>query len=744
MKKSTWSHLAIGLLMLGAAPTQAAFSRAAGAANLGTSLPAGTPAAPLLNPALGGVSLSPQLPGLTPLSLTAPSLIPAAPALSGLPEAAIPASALESAQGLGAAIEAAAKDGPAAPQQAFDTTFDGSVPQAEASDLGGGNDDGGAGNGGSGNDNGGNNGNNDDGGKLGKLYPRVVMILDTLSGPASDKLVSRIETLVQSGVHVVFVTARPEKGEDSADSLLVSRLKVRTGNPVIVVSYNGARISARSSRAENPKPLIEDLGGFADNTIARFQKTNETVKAALGLKGKLAEFSVPSEENRQIYGAELPKGTDMAAFTRAYNDSLRRAGLKYKIEAGVRADGTPYFITQATALKLNTTRLFNGLYAQYPELRQTLKNDEILVLADSTKASSFLKSLPGKGYYIHGVTDGASLETALGAVLGQGALDKVSVIRSKLRSYTDWVEARAKYGASTKGGQSGGGGRVMPASHSRYYRDLGFYRGILIYDIMGRLYHFMRKGQYAEASPEAAENLLNRMWYNPRAMGVRISDDMEAVRHTGRWKSLQRGYLETSKVWLRNYYKRNFKDFPNGVSEKVVGTMINLSRDSKNGIVLEYASPFTGRRYMVHLLPARAHLERDDKGNLLVAHVYRSGKEPFEDEFEDSIEMNLLARAMLQGYADKRPDGHWYVNDEADPRVKVVFHYNTRDLSRIQSVPEIEARAADVTALIEKMLSDKEFQAHWDEQEAKNSKVTAGAAKKAKQKADKKAAKKTK
>src|SRR5581483_6817323 len=245
------------------------------------------------------------------------------------------------------------------------------------------------------------------------------------------------------------------------------------------------------------------------------------------------------------------------------------------------------------------------------------------------------------------------------------------------------------------------------------------------------LYHFMRKGQYAEASPEAAQSLLERMWYQPRANGVRISDEMDAMRRSGKWKALQRGYLETAKVWVRNYYHRNFKDYPNGVSEKVVGTMINLSRDSKNAITLEYASPYTGRRYMVGLLPARAHLERDDKGNLLVAHVYRSGKEPFEQEFEDSIETNLLGRAMLQGYADKRADGKWYVNDEPNPRVKIVFHYNTRDLSHIMTPEEIEGRTAEVTTMIEKMNSDKEFLDYWADQEARNNKVAAGIAKRA-------------
>ena len=389
-------------------------------------------------------------------------------------------------------------------------------------------------------------------------------------------------------------------------------------------------------------------------------------------------------------------------------------------------------MTQSTALKLNTERVFQALTAQFPHLQadsvESLKPGEMLVLADSTKAAGFLKSLPGKGYYIHGVTSGASVESALDAVLGNLSLDKVSVVRSQLRAYTEWLEARAKYGAPRKAG-----GSFSSGSHGRYYRELGFYRGIIMYDLMGRLYHLMRKGQYMEASPEASEDLLRQMWNQPLSHGVRISEEMYDTlrnlrrKHYGR--AVMAGYFDTARTWLRNYYKRNFKDYPVGVNHKVVGTLINLARDTKNSVTLEYAAPYTGRRYLVHLLPARAHLERDEQGNLLVAHVYRTGKEPYEDEFEDSIETNLLARAMLQGYADKRADGLWYVNDEPNPRVKVVFHYMTRDLSRLQTTTEVESHSPDVTALIEKMNADKEFLAHWEEQEAKNNKAATGVAK---------------
>lgn len=687
-------------------------------------------------PALPAAAMPVAAPGI---SAAAGSLESAQGRLGGLladPAVAAEFGAFEQALALGGAIgpeELGFKGGEAA-QWGLGRAFDGSAagPRDASVDAGDGGDRGGGDGGGS------EGGRNDDGnGGLSRLSPRVVIIVDTLEGPASDKLVGYIEKLADSGVRVVFVSARPEKGENSADSVLISKLKIRSGNPVVVASYNGSRIMARSSRAENPKPLVEDEKGFPEPTLARFRKIAETVRAKHRLRGRLSEFGYPDLENPYIYGAELPsRSADAESFVRDFNAALRSAGFPYKAELGRLPGGRKYFYTQSTALRLNTGRIFQAIYAQHPELRDNLKREETLVLADSRRAQSFLKSLSqqesvaGKGFYIHGVSDRATLETALGAVLGENALEKVSVLRSQLRSYTDWLDRRAKYGDGKTGKSRSGGYRVAPASHGRYYRDLGFFRGILIYDLMGRLYHLMRKGQYHLASPEAAEELLHKMWYNPRGMGVRTSDQLEASRNKGVWKALQKGYLETTKVWLRNYYKRNFKDYPTGVSENVVGQLINLARDSKNSITLSYLAPFTGRRYMVHLLPARAELEKDDKGELLVAHVYRSGKEPFESEFEDSVETNLLARAMLTGYGRQGADGIWRVNGSQLPvRVKVVFHYMTRDLSVIQTPEEVDSHTPAVTTLIEKMQTDKEFLDFWEEQEKKNGKVTPGAGK---------------
>lgn len=560
-----------------------------------------------------------------------------------------------------------------------------------------------------------------DGAKLGRLYPRVVVILDSLDKPATkeDKIVKYIETLVTNGVKVVFVTARPEKGENSAESMLVGQLKVRTGNPVLVVSYNGARVSSHSSRAENPKPLIPDMLPFAEKTVARFREIADAVNLKLGYKGTINEFGQPNLEAPFIWGGVLPSGVDAAKWSTAFNRSLKAAGFAYKIELSKNADGQTTYFTQSTALKLNANRVFNAIYAAAPELNPenggagVLKPQQVLVLADPAKAPSFLQALPGKGYFIHGVNDTAGLERAMEAVLGGKALEQVAVNKYELRDYIEWLERRQRYGASSGAAQGKGGrsGVIAPrrTGDASGFSKVPFYRGIIVKEVMSRLYHLMKNGAYEEATLDAGVDLLEKLWKYPEANGIHLPEELKLGRQTAAFKAQQKGGLEGSKRWLKNYYHRHFPDFPRGVNQKVAGRLLRLARDG-DSVTLQYESPYTGRSYKVFVRPDRTEMWEDEKGYILVAHVYRTGKEPYQKQFDESIEVNLLGRALLEGDAQKRADGHWYVNGEKDPRVQVVFHYMTRDLQSIVTTSEIEAHTPEVTALIEKRENDKEYQ----------------------------------
>jgi hypothetical protein len=562
-----------------------------------------------------------------------------------------------------------------------------------------------------------------DGAKLGKLYPRVAIILDALDKPAAadSKIVKYIETLVTNGVKVVFVTARAEKGENSADTMLIGQLKVRTRNPVLVVSYNGARVTSRSSKAENPKSLIPDQLPFAAKTIARFREITADVNAKLGVTAKVSEFGQPSLEAPFIYGGELPAGVDAAKWTTAYNRALKSAGFDYKVELSRNAEGKTIYLTQSNALKLNAGRVFNAIYAIAPELNPEnggagiLKPQQVLILADPAKAPSFLQALPGKGYFIHGVNDTASLERAMEAVLGGKALDQVAVNKYELRDYIEWLSRRQRYGASSSSkapqGKGGRAGVIAPrrSGDASGFSKVPFYRGIIVKEVMSRLYHLMKNGAFEESTLDAGVDLLEKLWKYPESNGIHLPEELQLGRQTGAFKNQQKGGLEGSKRWLKNYYHRHFPDFPRGLNQKVAGRLLRLARDG-DSVTLQYESPYTGRSYKVFVRPDRTELWEDEKGYILVAHVYRTGKEPYQKGFDESIEVNLIGRALLEGDAQKRADGHWYVNGEKDPRIQVVFHYMTRDLQAIMTPEQVDSHTPEVTALIEKREADTEYQ----------------------------------
>lgn len=639
-------------------------------------------------------------------------------------------------QSLAAEIQAAeGAAGSAQVQQASERTFDGSSDKT-ASSVDDGSGSGGGVNGGGNGGNGGNDGNGGGrrGSNGGSSQPRVVMIVDNLEGPASDTLVARIEKLADLGVRVVFITRRADKGPNSADEVLMSKLRVRVNNPVIAVTNNGARVTARSSRAENPRPLIEDQEGFSQPVVESFRKINAEVQKIL--KGEVVEIGMDGSEAPHVYGVQLPAGADLAKAVSLYNAKLRRAGYQYRVEGRRDEAGRQYLITQSTALRLNVGRIFRGLFAQNPNLRDDLRREEITILVDSSKTPKFIQSLkeeesvPGRGFHIPTVKSSAELESALGGILGVEALKKQRVTRYQLRTYLERKEQISRWGKARDGkpGSGSGGGRSMqPKSYGPMYRQLAFYRGVIMYDLMGRIYKTLRKGQYFDASPEAAQDMLERMWNFPLTNGVRLSPELEAARHNPVWRAMNKGYLDSAKVWLENYYKRNFPgEWPSGVNRRVMGTLINLAQDGKNQIKVEYTSPVA--RYEISMMPARANVYRGASGRwVLEGHVYRTGQEPYQEEFEESVEKNLLAHAMLRGYGDFR-DGKWHVNGEADPEIRIVFHYMTRELDSVMTPDEVGKDAANITTLISEMLADEEFMKFWEEQEAENARVASKAA----------------
>ncbi|PIR18555.1 MAG: hypothetical protein COV48_06880, partial [Elusimicrobia bacterium CG11_big_fil_rev_8_21_14_0_20_64_6] len=270
-----------------------------------------------LSPALiGGASsiegsLLPALtaPGaVTPTLAAVPAALTPAHLAAAVPvavKAATPVTALGTARTLAAAIgDENLPKGPDQAKDAADKAFDGAMKSGDAEDS------------------------SDapfvaNASPLAKLYPRVVFVQDVFTGPASEKTVEYVNKLVDAGVHVVFLTWRPHRGVDSADSILMSRVKQSRNNPVIIVSYNGGKISLHG-RAAIPKPLIESVGAFPKDALANIRKIANVVEA---VPTEAEAFSVTVQ---LIEGLKSPS---LKAQINALNRKFKSAGLAYTAEA---------------------------------------------------------------------------------------------------------------------------------------------------------------------------------------------------------------------------------------------------------------------------------------------------------------------------------------------------------------------------------------------------------------------------
>lgn len=707
---------------------------------------------PNLHAANTGMRSVPSIPGLGSVAapiLKSPAVISGAPSLQ-LPQLALPAAPTRLELPAGAAVPqaasaneslkaitnelsaAAAGNSDKAPAQTLNQAFDGFEGNRF---FNGGVGDGGHGSGG----NGGSNNNNDGSNRQPpqNRSRRVVMILDTFNGEAPESVVKSIERLLDDGSHVVFVTARPNKGNGSAESMLVSKLKARMNNPLIVVSYNGAVITPHTpTRSENgPKPIIDSLGGFPQASMDYLRKSGQAVMKRLGVTGQIEEFGYPSLESPYIYGGRIPEGVDAQQWAGAYNRMLRSAKYPYKVETFTDAEGRSWFMTQSTALRLNTGRIFNALYAQFPQLNPEnepvmgLKSDQVIVFGNPAQAPSFMRGLDssvlkGEGFYLQGVTDWASLDRGIGSMLGLNGLDKVFVNRYDVRDYVEWRDRRSKFGAPGAGGmRRAPAGKKKDGVMTPFEALVSRYRGTVIKHVLDTLLDYMRRGNYAEATPEAAQELLKEVWRNPRQHRIFVDPEIELAMSSEIWRARSKDYkggpLEVAAQYLRNYYHRNFPNYPRGVGERVAGVHLALARDGKQSVNLHYPNPHTGQDFVVGVKLDHQEIEEDDKGYMLVAHVYRTGREPYFREFYEGVETSIAGRALLEAWAEKRADGKWYVNGEPDPRVKVVFHYNTRDLPKIFTAAELDATVPQVASIITQREADPEYQAWLAEKQAK-------------------------
>lgn len=672
-----------------------------------------TGSASAINPALnGGVSsiqgsLAPTMvapsAALTP-ALSAPiALAPAKAVVAASPLAAVkaePVNALASARTLAAAIgDENLPKGPDQAKEAADQAFDGAL-------------------------NGGTVETPSDapfahnGAPLAQLYPRVVFVQDVFSGPASEKTVEYVNKLVDAGVHVVFLTWRPHRGADSADSVLMTRVKQSRNNPVIVVSYNGGKVSLHG-RAANPKPLIESVGAFPVEALAKIKKLANVVEA---VPTDAEAFSVTV---KLVEGVKSPS---LNAQINALNRKFKAAGLDYKAEAHPNVPGAA--IIHSMPLRFSLARVMQALETQFAGENLSKSPEKFLILSDSVKSPRFSTAFP-KNSEIQVVRGGAAMENVLGAVLGDRALGSVSLKLGKLRQYVEYWEpshSRARNYEPDAVGGSGGGGSIRRAGGDRETNKMfAMYVGTIMFRMMAQLYDDIFRGQHQLAKLTVLQAQLRSMWYAPLKHGVYVNKGLAKIMSTPAWKAQSKGYLEYANSYLTNFYFREFGDYTRA-ARNVQENYVGLSTDRKSLITLEFVSAATGKLYKIHTRIPRVMRLEMAQGLTLTAYAYRTGKET-PDDGEEFL-ARVLAMAMLKGHARKGPDGKWHhgspegkviesLNVQLEYRTSARLHiFKAEDFLRLEEGQTVNGPIVqEIISAIEREEADAEYQAYYAEQE---------------------------
>jgi len=576
-----------------------------------------------------------------------------------------------------------------------------------------------------------------DGSDLAKLYPRVVFLQDVFTGRASDETADYVQKLVDAGVHVVFLTWRAQKGPDSAEEVLLDRVKMGRTNPVIVVSHNGGKI-APHSRAQNPTSIIQDAGAFKEGDITAFKEIVAVAAKSLQIKGELEQTASPSEKSAFSYLVRIPNtvtNADLSAMRgkliRSLNSRLDTANLPYKMQA--HPSDPRVIMAQSMPLRFSMRRVLAALDKTFAGEQLPANSEKWLILSDSRKSPKFTKSFP-KGAEIQVVRNGGDVENVVGAVLGNRKLKAISVKLGKLRQFVEYWEPSRQYivGENTGGGGSGGG-VARGATDRVYSQKFAMFTGSVMYQLMAWFYEQVWRGQHKLTSLKQLEIKLHQMWVNPAKNGVYVNKQLALLMHTSTWRAMSRGYLNYAQAYLRNFWFREFGDY-SAAANHVMENFVGLATDRKSLITLNFKSPSTGRLYKIFTRIPRVMKLDTAHGRVLTAHAYRTGKETPDDG--EALYAKTLAMALLVGHGRKGEDGKWHHGSPNGPvlaKLEVQFEYRSsnrvwtfnadellslEDDGRVTQGPIVQ----ELTSTLERMEADEEYQAYYAAQEEKATK----------------------
>ena len=427
------------------------------------------------------------------------------------------------------------------------------------------------------------------------------------------------------------MTWRPRR-PGSADEVILSRIKAHRNNPVVVVAFNGGKISLHG-RAANPKSVIGTWTPSSPPTSMPFAAINAKVSKTLKLAGSLKEAALPSKEAAFSYTVELPDQIPQgdlakarASALKAYNTQLQAAGLPYRMAE--HPENPRALITQSMPLRFSLPRVMNALEGVFPGENLQAAPEKFLILADSKRSPRFTSSFP-EASQIQVAKSGQEVEDIFGAVLGNRALPSVSVKLGKLRQYVEYWEPSKRWMNTdeTSGGGGGGGGGIRgPKSDRATSQMLSMYTGGLMYQMMAWFYEQVWRGQHQMTSLSAMQARLRSMWRSPFKYGVYVSKPLAKTMNTPAWKAMNRGYMEHANSYLTNFYLREFGDYTTA-ARNVQDNLVGLATDRKSLITLEFASSSTGKLYRIHTRIPRVMKLDTSEGRVLTAYAYRTGKE---------------------------------------------------------------------------------------------------------------------
>jgi hypothetical protein len=553
---------------------------------------------------------------------------------------------------------------------------------------------------------------------LNHLYPKVVFIQDVFSGPASDAVANSINRMIDAGVHVVFMTWRPQKGAGSAEEILLSRVKQSRANPVIVVAFNGGKI-ALHGRAANPKAILENVGQFSDENLAKIKAIAEKVGGS--------EFAATPADKEAFSLSVTVAGEARAAAIKAMNAQMKSAGLPYRAEANQDAAGA--IIIHSMPLRFSLPRVMDALETQFPGEGLSAHPEKFLVVADSMKSLRFSTSFP-KLAEVQVAGDGSGVGAVLGAVLGDRKLETVAIKLGKLRQYAEFWEPSRHYMTGSVDSESrggGGGGAAAKPADRETSQMLAMFVGTIINRLMAKIYENIRNGQHQfTATPWALQKQLEAMWHKPIENGVYVNKKL-AIALAKTPAEVKRGYMEKASAFVSNFYARELANYP-AAAANVELNLVSLNTDRKSSIMLEFKSKSTGKIYKIYTRIPRVMRLVTGQEVKLTAYGYRTGKETANEG--EIFLAPLYAMALLKGHARKGADGKWHQGSPEGPvinKLVIQFERHTSASIKIFDASEFDMLeengmiegpiVREITSAIERMEADPEYQQYYKEHE---------------------------